>query len=53
MSQKTAKIKVKGTKEGKLYIDAAELFALESVQDLIKRVVKSKALDNTKRVALK
>jgi hypothetical protein len=53
MAKKPTKIVIKGTKEGKLYIDAAELLALDSVQELIKRVLKSKALDDTKHVALK
>lgn len=53
MAQKQAKIVVKSTKEGKLYIEPTELFALESVQDLIRRVVHSKALSSSKKVAIK
>lgn len=53
MAKKQTKIIVKSTKEGKLFIEPSELFALESVQDLIKRVVQSKALSDTKRVAIK
>jgi hypothetical protein len=53
MPQKPTKIEVKGTKEGKLYIEASELFDLASVQELIRKVVKSKALQNAKQVSLK
>ncbi|MCX8490501.1 MAG: hypothetical protein ORN54_05490 [Cyclobacteriaceae bacterium] len=48
-----SKIEVKSTKEGKLYIDPSELFALDSVQELIRKVVQSKALNNARRVAIK
>jgi hypothetical protein len=53
MPQKQAKIIVKSTKEGKLYIEPSDLFALDSVQELIKRVVQSKVLNATRRVAIK
>jgi hypothetical protein len=37
MGMKTEKIKVYGTKEGKLYIKPEDLFALPKVQEQIKR----------------
>ncbi len=53
MAEKQAKKIVKSTKEGKLYINASDLFALDSVQELIRKVVESKALRQTRRVAIK
>lgn len=47
------KVVVYSTEEGKLYIDPAELFSLPSIQDLIEKAVKSKALENVNKVALK
>jgi hypothetical protein len=50
---KDEKYIVKGTKEGKLYIEPTDLFALESVQQLISRVVRSKVLGGVKKMVLK
>lgn len=41
------RIKVYGTKEGKLYIKAEELFALPKVQELIRKIA-TKGLPSTK-----
>jgi hypothetical protein len=42
----------RGTKEGKLYINASDLFALEHVQELIRRVSRSKVLNDVNKVRL-
>ena len=52
MSKKSSKIVVRGTKEGKLYINPDELFSLQSVQDLLHKVSKSKALKKAIKVSL-
>lgn len=49
MSEKTDRIEVHGTKEGKLYIKPEDLFKQKSVRNLIEKIVSSQVLKSAQK----